>query len=126
MKVVILLAILCVVYSSAEYVTTFGDCTNFPLIGRSRAYEKAYKNTIRTKVIKYPMGINEPNFVIKGIKYSDYESVQSNVTIVDGEMGKKRIWIKVQSQRGYGIKVLFEFCGERTESLIDGHFDDIN
>lgn len=54
MKIVILLAVLCVI-SNAEYTTTLGDCENFPQIGRSRAYEKAYKNTIRTKVIKFPM-----------------------------------------------------------------------
>lgn len=68
--------------------------------------------------------MQEPNFIIKGIQYSDYETVPSNVKIVDGEMGKKRVWIKIQSQPGYAIKVLFEFCGEYSESTAAGDFND--
>lgn len=61
--------------------------------------------------------MNEPEFIIRGIKYSDYETIPSNVTFVDGELGDKRVWIKLQSQKGYAIKVLFEFCGERIWDL---------
>lgn len=59
-------------------------------------------------------GFHVPEFVIRGIKYSDYETVQSNISIVDGDLGQRRVWIKLKSQPGYAIKVLFEFCGEKT------------
>ncbi|XP_055298767.1 uncharacterized protein LOC129566663 [Sitodiplosis mosellana] len=112
MKAVIILVFLCIVYSSGEFVTTLGDCTNYRLVGTSRAYEKAYKNTIRRKTIKFPTGFHRPDFVIRGIRYSDYETVPSNVTIVKGNLGRRRVWIKIRSQPGLAIKVLFEFCGE--------------
>lgn len=53
-KVLFFIFFLCVYYSTAEYVTTLGDCTNYKLIGRDRVYEKARKNEINTKVIKFP------------------------------------------------------------------------
>lgn len=62
-------------------------------------------------------GVNESDFIIRGIKFSDYETLPSNVTLVDGEIGDKRIWIEIKSQKGYAIKVLFEFCGERIWNL---------
>lgn len=38
-----------------------------------------------------------------------------NVTIIDGQIGERRIWLKIRSQMGYGIDSVFEFCGEIAE-----------
>lgn len=54
MKAVIILVYLCICYSSAVYVTTLGDCTNYPLVGNTRVYEKAYKDAVKKKTIKFP------------------------------------------------------------------------
>lgn len=41
--------------------------------------------------------------------------VSPNVTIIDGGLGERRIWMKIRSQTGYGIDSTFEFCGEIVE-----------
>lgn len=135
MKTILLFTVFCVcVYSSyAERVTTLGNCDEFSVVGSNRIYNPAKNNSIRRKVIKFPkvrsttrkqkkncffiganfQGIRESEFIIRGFKHYDYEQVPSNVTIVDGEFGEGRIWIKIESQKGFAIKSIFEFCGEK-------------
>lgn len=60
-------------------------------------------------------GFHTPNFIIRGINHINLIDVAPNVTIIDGDIGERRIWMKVRSQISYGIDSTFEFCGEIAE-----------